>query len=429
MPLALSRWRHARDPFLHVMTTAPRLTYIPDIIEEHYDELQFLWAQRRSALRSPVYAERDLLMLEERIEAHAEGLLAIGDRVAEFVAPGMAGQEEMPAFAAAFALLRLGTPAALDRVVDAFERGRGQRLDGLREGLAHGPATPATPRLTALFLSATPAVGAAAGEVLAFHSAIMPVAQQLERFFRADEARARASAWRAAAYCGVSIPAEWYRASLADDDVGVKHAALTAAAWTASPAFTPHCHALAADPNPDVVDSLTIHAATAPPTDYQLIASIAANPAAGPNRFRVVGSFAHPYFIDLLIKEMENPDPAAAVSAGAAFFKMTGRDVESDKRTKISPDGKPPADDFEAEFQDEVFLPDPELARKHWQELAPTLARSPRICRGMDVSQPLSREQFAALDMESRYEYCLRMRLFSGWQGTPLVLERYPQRF
>jgi hypothetical protein len=76
-----------------------------------------------------------------------------------------------------------------------------------------------------------------------------------------------------------------------------------------------------------------------------------------------------------------------------------------------------------------VFLPDPELARKHWQELAPTLARSPRICRGMDVSQPLSREQFAALDMESRYEYCLRMRLFSGWSGTPLVLERYPQRF
>jgi hypothetical protein len=38
-------------------------------------------------------------------------------------------------------------------------------------------------------------------------------------------------------------------------------------------------------------------------------------------------------------------------------------------------------------------------------------------------------DQFAALDMESRWEYCLRMRLLSGWQRTPLVLERYPQRF
>jgi hypothetical protein len=47
---------------------------------------------------------------------------------------------------------------------------------------------------------------------------------------------------------------------------------------------------------------------------------------------------------------------------------------------------------------------------------------------GLLMSQ-LSRDQFAALDMESRWEYCLRMRLFSGWQGTPLVLERYPQRF
>jgi len=106
---------------------------------------------------------------------------------------------------------------------------------------------------------------------------------------------------------------------------------------------------------------------------------------------------------------------------------MTGRDVESGDRTTVGPNGKPPADEFEAEFQDEVFLPDATLARKHWQELAPTLARSPRICRGMDVSQPLTGEQVAALDMESRWEHCLRARLFAGWQGTPLVLERYPQ--
>jgi uncharacterized protein (TIGR02270 family) len=411
------------------MTAAPKLTFIPDLVEHHYDELQFLWLQRRNALRSAAYAERQLLLLEERIEGHAEGMLVIGERLLDVVDPGLGGDDEMPAFAAAFALLRLDSPAAQTRVVDAFSKAKGKKLDALRDALAYGPSTPLIPQLTSLFLSATPSVGAAAGEALAFRNASAPLAQHLERFIRSDEEGARAAAWRIAAYCGVSVPAEWYETAVRDDDSAVKRAALVAAAWNGSPVFVSYCRALAAKPTPEAIEVLTMFAAVAPPEDYPLVAAVAANPAAGPDRFRVIGSFAHPYFIDLLIKEMENPDPAAAASAGAAFTKMTDRDVESDKRAKVSPDGKPLADDFEAEFQDEVFLPDPELARKHWQELAPTLARSPRICRGMDVCQPLSREQFAALDMESRYEYCLRMRLFSGWQGTPLVLERYPQRF
>jgi uncharacterized protein (TIGR02270 family) len=411
------------------MTAAPKLAFIPDLIEEHYEELQFLWLRRRDALRSPAYREREILMLDERIESHVQGMLVIGERIADFVEPGLFGDEETAAFGAAFALLHLGTATALTRVIDTFESAKAPKLPGLRDALAHGPATPLTKQLTSLFLSAPPPLAAAAGEVLAFHGAMAPGAQHLERLLAAEEPSARAGGWRVAGYCGVCVPGEWFQAAFRDEDVGVKRAALVAAAWSAAPSFIPHCRVLATELNPDVLEPLAMLAAVAPPEDYALIAAVGANPAAGPNRFRVVGSFAHPYFIDLLIEEMENADPAAAVSAGAAFFKMTGRDVESDKRTKIPLDGKPPADEFEAEFQDEVFLPDPDLARKHWQELAPTLARSPRICRGMDVSQPLSREQFAALDMESRWEYCLRMRLFSGWQGTPLVLERYPQRF
>lgn len=411
------------------MTASPKLAYIPDIVEEHDEELQFLWLQRRKALRSATYREREVALLEERIEAHAEGMLVIGDHLVQYAEPSLLGEDEMPAFAAAFALLRLGTPEALARVVAAFESAQAHKLDGLRDALAHGPSAPLTPRLTSLFLSAAPLTGAAAGEALVFHGAMTPLAQHLERFIRAESPLARARGWRLAEYCGVSVPATWYDEALRDEDAKVKQAALRAAAWNGAPAFVHHIRELLAKPAAESLEAAVIFAAVAPVEEYQLIGAFVATPAAGPDRFRVISSFAHPYFIDLLIQEMTNPDPAAAVAAGAAFFKMIGRDVESNTRVKVSPDGKPPGDEFEAEFQDEVFLPDPELARKHWQELAPTLARSPRICRGMDVSQPLSRDQFAALDMESRWEYCLRMRLFSGWQGTPLVLERYPQRF
>src|SRR5687767_4431381 len=120
-------------------TESPTLAYIPDIVEEHFEELQFLWGQRRNALRSATARQRDLRSLEERIEGHATGMLVIGDRLIEFAEPALAADGEMPAFAVTFALLRLGTPAALQQVVQAFETANGQRLEGLRDALAHGP--------------------------------------------------------------------------------------------------------------------------------------------------------------------------------------------------------------------------------------------------------------------------------------------------
>ena len=414
-------------------TSAPTFAVVPDIVEEHCDELQFLWTQRRNALRSSSYTERALRMLEDRIEGHVDGMLVAGEQMLELVDAGLAGEEEMPAFAAAFTLLRLGEPAGIRRVLDAFQKPKGKALLGLRDGLAHGQSGPLgadfTSHLTSLFTSAAPAIGAAAGEVLAFHNAISPDPRHLERFVRADDAAAREGGWRLAAYCGVAMQPALYDSALRDEEAAVRRAAFVAAAWNAAPTFHPYCRSLAADPNPDTVEALALFAAVAPPEEYQAVAAIASNAAAGPDRFRVVGAFAHPYFIEFLIKEMESPDPAAAAAAGAAFEKMTDRSSGSQRRAKVPPDGKPPADEFEAEFQDDVVLPDPARARKHWAELAPHLASSPRICRGMDVTKALGREQFAALDMESRWEYCLRMRIFSGWQGTPLVLERYPQRF
>jgi uncharacterized protein (TIGR02270 family) len=409
------------------------LTFLPALQEQNLDELQFLWGRRRSALRSPAYSTRALAMLEERIAGHADGLLALGDDLLTFVGAALDGEEELPAFAAASALLRLGTPAARRRVLDVFASAAGPRLDGVRDALAHAPMAsvqPLLPQLTALMTAAPARVTAvAAAEVLVFHGAAAPDRAYVERFVRDADPALRARGLRLAAYTGSALPADVYETGFRDDDAAVKRAALAAAAWNAYPGLVAYCRSLAVAPTPEAIEPLTLLAAVSPPEEYQTIGAVAAAAEAGPGRYGVAGAFGLPHYIEWLTAEMSNPDPASAAAAGRSFTKMTGRDVESNTRVKVSPDGKPPADDFEAEFMDEVFLPDPDLARKHWQELAPRLARSPRICRGMDVSQPLSREQVAALDRESLWEYCLRARLFSGWQGTPLVLERYPQRF
>src|SRR4029453_12386824 len=110
-----------------------------------------------------------------------------------------------------------------------------------------------------------------------------------------------------------------------------------------------------------------------------------------------------------------NPDPEVATAAGAAFSKITGQDIDSKDRTTLPPkNGKEP-DEFEAEFLEEVTLPDPTLARTQWEKIKPRLSRATRVCRGFDLSRGASADIVAKLDMESRWEFFLRSRFTKTW--------------
>ena len=346
------------------------LTFIPDIAEEHYEELQFLWSQRRNALRSSAYTMREMGMLEERIEAHTQGLLVLGDHLMELVQPGLDGDDDLAAFAAAHALLRLGTPDAITRVREVFIGAEGKKLDGLREALAHGPAQPLIPLLQQLFTSAPPPLAAAAGEVLAFHRAFLPSAEQLVPLARDEHPTVRRSAWRLATYWALAMPAPVYETGLHDDDAAVQRAAFEAAAWSGYPGWVAYCQTLAAKPSPGGVEPIATLAAILPPQESQAVTRLAATPAFGPTRHRIATAFGHPMMIDFLLQEMESPDPATAAGAGAAFGTMLGFAVESGRRATVAPPNGEAPNEFEAEFLEEVNLPDVPRARQ--QSSGPT---------------------------------------------------------
>ena len=52
---------------------------IPDVVEQHAEEAAFLWCLRDAATDEPHYALRHLAALEERIEAHIDGLRVAGE--------------------------------------------------------------------------------------------------------------------------------------------------------------------------------------------------------------------------------------------------------------------------------------------------------------------------------------------------------------
>lgn len=404
------------------------LAYIPGIAEQHYEELQFLWTQRRNALRSAAYTMREMSRLEERIEAHVQGLLVLGEHLPDFVAPGLVSSDEMAAFAASYALLRSGTAAALQRVRDALLAAEGPRLEGVREALAHGPARPLIPLLQSLFTSAAPPLAVASGEALAFHRALQLSAEQLSPLLRDEAPAVRRGAWRIAAYCAVALPPADYDVALRDDDPGVKSAALTAAAWNGYAGWLSYCRALADAPEPDGVAAIAMLASVLPPQEYRAVTALAALPAFGPERHQIAAAFGHPVMVDFLLAEMESADAATAAGAGAAFARMLGVAVESGRRATVAPPNGKAADGFEAEFLDEVQLPDVPRARQHWERVRPRLAHATRVAHGLDVSAGIDRATFGLLDMASRRELCLRARLTSGWSGTPLILEQFPMR-
>jgi len=87
---------------------------IKPIIEQHAEAAAFLWLQRDAAMREPHYSLKDLAHLDDRLEAHIDGLRIAGESGWEISKQALALNEPGEVFAAA---------------VLAFESEDGQRVD------------------------------------------------------------------------------------------------------------------------------------------------------------------------------------------------------------------------------------------------------------------------------------------------------------
>src|SRR5262245_12716370 len=222
----------------------PKLRVIPGILEEHFEELQFLWGQRQAALRSPLYTLRELADLEERIEAHVQGLLVGGEYSIALVRADLFGDDPSLSFLAAYVLMRLNRTDTREQVMAAFLHAAGGQLQGIRQALCHLPIEPILPELRR-FLAVSPIpiaaeVALAVAEVLAFHGKLEIKSQQMESFLKDGNAELRQAAWRAAALTIPQRP-DTYRAALQDKDPAVRREALFAAGWGRQPWVLDHC--------------------------------------------------------------------------------------------------------------------------------------------------------------------------------------------
>ncbi len=406
---------------------APAITVIPEILEEHFEELAFLLGHWESAIRSAAWNRRSLKDLDERIEAHVEGLLAGGEETIPEGKGGLVNEDPMVSFAAAYALLRLQNPTAAQIVMEAFRQAQEGQLDGIRQALCHGPIELVLEDLRQAAAATLAPIAAAAIEALVFHSKLGPEAKRLEQFLSDGNPEVRRAAWRINSRIAFVRSQTQFETAFTDKDPLVRREALLSASWTQQKWLPAYCRPLSAKPTKENEDALMLLAILGKPDDLPSIQALARSTAFGPNRFQILGAFGHPNVVEGLINEMGNSNLRSAVAAGAAFTKITGYNVDSDKRVQLPPEDGHEPDEFEKEFLDEAKFPDAQRALAHWQKIKDRFAKGTRWCRGFDLSQGAKPEILDQLDMESRWQACLRGKFEGTWQGNPMDLERFPQ--
>lgn len=215
-----------------------------------------------------------------------------------------------------------------------------------------------------------------------------------------------------------SIP-ELFLTALNDEDHIVRRNALLAAGWSGQPWVLDHCRAHAMSSGPADSEIWLLFAILARPDDLPRILSSERIPDLGSTRYAILATFGHPQVMGTVITGISDPDAETAAAASRAFTKLTGCEVPtlpepSLRDTKI--------DDKQASPADSSF--DSQAATKIWLDLKRQLAGSTRWCRGLDLSQKLTPDLIAKLDLESRWEACLRGRFQKTWKATPLDQEQ-----
>jgi uncharacterized protein (TIGR02270 family) len=92
-------------------------TIIKDIVDQHFEEASFLWSQRDAAVTASNYTLEDLVFLDERVEAHIDGLRVAGDYAWDLCEAGMDPEDPGTVFTASVIAFESGDAERIEQVV------------------------------------------------------------------------------------------------------------------------------------------------------------------------------------------------------------------------------------------------------------------------------------------------------------------------
>lgn len=400
-----------------MQTSTAKLSYIPELLTVHLEELEFLWGQRRFALHSPRYFLRDFLHLNERLEAHIQGLLTVPAALPDLLLPRMLAAESRDSvFAAACPLLRLANLELSAQVVECFEQADGVIAAGFRDAFSFAPAGQYANALKRILHDGEPLHAAYAATALANLRALDCGNGALNALLQHENAWVAATAWHASIAVdrlSSAAPPRPYQQALSRPEAGIRDAAFKSAIWTGQTWTAGVLHKLASAGDSAALQWLAITGAAEDGPVIVAQLELLEDPK---NRCDLLVRFGHPGALAILRNWVSGSDVLLASLAGEAFTRITACDVRGERIQAPVGDG---ADDFDREFAPLIWTADNGKLDAYLRQNGTLLKRASRWSRGLPLDGVAPQETVAALDLQIRWDQLIRNKLAGNHSVQP----------
>ncbi len=400
------------------MESAPILT---PIVAEHAEEAGFLWLQRASAVHAPNYSPVQFADLDERLEAHIDGLRVAGDggrRIAGELAEG--GEPEH-----VFASAVLAIEATDDTFADLLARSEEvpEATPGLISALGWVEPTFLSGRVKSLLDAESPFQQMLGVAACAMHR--RDPGAVLQSYVTSPAATVRSRALRSAGELGRRDLLPPVLAAVGDAKRDVQFWAAWAGVLLGNRGRAlDGLVALASSPGPRRLESLRLALQAMDIGGcHELLLALAESPDA--ERLRVIGGglSGSIRYVPWLVDRMH--DPVLARIAGEAFVNITGADFNLDQLEALPPEGfdEGPTDDpadENVEVPEDAALPWPDVTRikAWWAKHASRFAADTRYFLGLPLGADSCR---AVLETGFQSQRVRAARFLSLIEpGTPL---------
>lgn len=360
-----------------------------DILERHRDELAFLWPMRAAAVHAPHLDLRALADIDERVEAHLDGLRVGGDAGAGLLRDSLDAGEPGIAFAFAVLAIEGGDVARLAPVLEMATDPAVARA--LISAFGWAPPARAAGVAEALLVASAPPLHRALGLAgLAAHR--RDPGGELGNAVIDPDPIVRARALRVAGELGRRDLLQELSRARGDADDGCRFWAAWSSALLGDEAAIPALWSFAESLSPWAERAVLLVARRADPRDALARLDVL---AARPEHARIAllgaGALGDPGAMPWLLAHLE--DAKLARLAGEAFTMITGVAIEKDLATKApagfraGPSDDPADDDVALDPDRDRPWPAPAAIAAAFRARGGELRRGARYLLGQPITE------------------------------------------
>lgn len=400
---------------------------IPEILERHAEEVAFLWRLRDAAAVAPHHDRASLAALDERIDAHLDGLRIAGDQGFETAAGPLDPDEPGSVFAVATIAAERADEEGMGAAL-ALAEASVSAARAITSALAWAPFDAARPVIERLLSASAPAAQRRIG-IAASAAHRKDPGEPLAWAVHDDDPRLRARALRAAGELARRDLLGVARDAMRSDHEETRFWAAWSWALLGDGAAVPALWSIARAGGPFAERAVAVAARKGDPLDARArIEDLGMAPATA--RAAIVGAEAlgDPVMVPWLFERMSAP--ALARAAAEAFATITAAVVERELRGE-KPEGFEPGPNDDPRDANVAMdrdrnlpWPAPDALRAWWSARERGFRRGVRYLLGAPISPEVAENALYTASQKRRASAAIEVALLRPGQPLPEVRGR-----